>query len=435
MSLESSDNCPAIMRSAIEALDTKVRITDHDDENNLDLFCYVKCDPEDSGIIRQCRGIVFHGDTLVMQAFPYTTEYTIENTELPENFMNQLTDNIKPNECLFYEAHEGALIRMFYFGNKWYTSTHRKLDAFKSKWASRESFGQLFVKALESSGVKPTSTDLEPTPFQTLDFFQERLDKNKQYMFLVRNSSDNRIVCDPPTEAEPSVYHVGTFVNSVLNMDENIGLPYPNKHEFGTIANMLTYVTQIDSSKYQGLIAFAPGNKQYKILNKRYSDLFNVRGNEPSIKFRYLQIRTDKQLVEQLEYLYPHMTKKFDEYEQALQRVATRVYNTIVDRFIKKLYSTVSNDEFLLVRECQKWHEQNRYQNRVCLSKIYELIDKQSPVYLNRIIKTELGEIREPNPNTSDNHAGNNRNSNTQRNNKNPLKRLLKRPDSLPPTI
>ncbi len=31
---------------------------------------------------------------------------------------------------------EGTLIRIFYFNDKWIITTHRKLDAFKSKWGS-----------------------------------------------------------------------------------------------------------------------------------------------------------------------------------------------------------------------------------------------------------------------------------------------------------
>ncbi|NDG32425.1 hypothetical protein EB118_20415, partial [bacterium] len=52
------------------------------------------------------------------------------------------------DKCSFYDSYEGALIRMFYYKNKWYLSTNRKLDAYRSKWASKESFGSYFFKAL-----------------------------------------------------------------------------------------------------------------------------------------------------------------------------------------------------------------------------------------------------------------------------------------------
>ena len=78
-----------------------------------------------------------------MQAFPYTIEYSHTDRKNIQNLEKDL-----PN-CLFFDSHEGALIRVFHFGDRWYTSTHRKLNAFRSKWASRESFGTLFKKALE----------------------------------------------------------------------------------------------------------------------------------------------------------------------------------------------------------------------------------------------------------------------------------------------
>ena len=57
-------------------------MTDTDVDNNLELFCYVHCGPEDDDIIRQCRGVVFNGDQIVMHAFPYTVEFNDTNIEL-----------------------------------------------------------------------------------------------------------------------------------------------------------------------------------------------------------------------------------------------------------------------------------------------------------------------------------------------------------------
>ena len=49
------------------------------------------------------------------------------------------------------DAHEGSLLRAFCVNDTWYITTHRKLDAFRSKWASRQSFGAQFVESLVST--------------------------------------------------------------------------------------------------------------------------------------------------------------------------------------------------------------------------------------------------------------------------------------------
>ena len=69
-------------RANIEALGSLVHLVDSDEDNNLDMFCYVKCDETDNSLIKQCRGVVFNGKDLVMKAFPYTNEYSNPDTDV-----------------------------------------------------------------------------------------------------------------------------------------------------------------------------------------------------------------------------------------------------------------------------------------------------------------------------------------------------------------
>jgi len=368
-------------RHNVEALGSAVRKVDQDETTGLELFCYVRCEPTDVGLIRECRGVVFHEQEIVMKAFPYTIEYNNSEIEIIDN-------NITPvfNKCSVYEAQEGALIRMFNFGGKWYTSTHRKLDAFRSKWASRESFGSSFIKALETE--VSTNTVLReslPEGENVLKRFQTTLDPTKQYMFLVRNTVENRIVCSPPKN--PTLYHVGTFVNGDLVMTEDINIPYPLKLDFNSTTELLEYVSNVDPGVLQGVIVFAPDNKQYKILQKDYQDLFRARGNEPSIKFRYLQVRMNRKQTGMLYYLYPEESKTFDEYENILYEISKSIYRSYVQRFIKKNYVSVPREEFSVIRDCHAWHLKNREENKINQNKIIEVLNHQSPTNLNKMIR------------------------------------------------
>ena len=126
---------------------------------------------------------------------------------------------------------------------------------------------------------------------------------------------------------------------------------------------------------------------QYKVVNKEYLDLFNVRGNEPSIKFRYLQVRMNEETVNNLYSLYPTMTHLFEDYENALYAIAQTIYNSYVDRFIKKKWVTVAAEEFNVIRECHSFHEQDRKQNRISIKKVIEILNEQSPTSLNKMIR------------------------------------------------
>ena len=367
-------------RANIVSLGDKVHLVDSDEDNKLDMYCYVSCSDTDSNLLKQCRGAVFNGDNLVMKAFPYTIEYNEFDTEKISNSLNNF------NEWSFYEAHEGALVRLFTYNGKRYVSTHRKLNAFSSKWSSRDSFGTLFKTALTSEAEhNKTFSDVLPSGDNILDRFQSTLDTTKQYMFLIRNNNDNRIVCSAPSR--PTVYHVGTFVNGNLSMTENVNISYPKKLTFSSIKDIQEYVKNVDYKQQQGVICFDSNNNQIKIVNNDYQDLFRARGNEPSIKFRYLQVRMNKTYVEMLHHLYPESSNVFDEYEVFLYEIARSIYRSYVQRFIEKKYITVPREEFAVIKECHSWHLSDRTNNRINIDTVVRTMNKQPATNLNHMIR------------------------------------------------
>ena len=370
-------------RELIESMNKQVRLVDS--ENGLDLFCYIKCSESDSDILKKCRGVVFNGDKVIMNGFPYTYEFTEDNYEDVAERVNGVF-----SECSFYDAYEGSLIRMFYFGDKWYISTNRKLDANRSKWSSKESFGFFFRTALESeltvneklreaiNGVTTDSIDL-------VDRFQTLLDKDKQYMFLLLNNDQNRIVCSPPSR--PTFFHVGTFINGVLSMEEDIHVPYPTKHSFQTLNDIYKYVSEVDITRVQGIIMFLPNNTQYKIFNKEYFDLYKVRGNEPSIKFRYLQVRMNLRNNNLIRYLYPEFSQVFDDYENIIYGIGKNIHKAYFSRFIKNEYIKVPPEEFGVIRVCHDWHLKDRSENKMNLNKVMEILNEQEATKINKMIR------------------------------------------------
>jgi hypothetical protein len=387
---DSIQNNILLSRAVIEE-NKKIKLVDSDESNGLDLFCYTSCDVSDSELVKRCRGVVFNKDELIMKGFPFTVDVSSQNKD--SDILLKIKDMF--SECKFYESYEGSLIRMFYYKNKWYITTHRKLDAFKSKWASKTSFGEYFREALEyeekynvgfQSVLSPKVTEDE----DIIKRLENILDKEKQYMFLLISSKENRIVCAPPST--PTLLHVGTFYNNELKtgMDQNLQIAVPKELFFDNIDELLRFVDNSDFTFSQGVIVFAPNNSQYKILSPDYDFLFKVRGNEPSIKFRYLQIRMDKNMNKSLRELYPDMVDTFDNYENILYSKAKDLYKSYVDRFIKHTYITVPSDEYSVIKQCHSWHMENRDKNKINLNKVIEFLNTQQPTILNRLIKEVL---------------------------------------------
>lgn len=374
-------------RSNINIEQTKINLVDSDEETGVEMFCYNSCSNGDNYFVKQCRGIVFQGEKLVMKAMPYTDEFVNNSADLETIFSDF-------SSFTFFPSYEGALLRVFNVSGKWYLSTHRKLDAFRSKWACRDSFGELFIRALEHEAEQNERFVSEHlgAGSDIITRFQNRLDVDKQYMFLLRNTTSNRIVCNPPDVNEPLVFHVGTFVEGKLCFSVDCGIPRPEKLSFINLDEMKSFVNNINPRKIQGVICFGPHNQNFKVLHPDYSDLFQVRGNEPSVKFRYLQVRNDGNLVKRLMQLYPEFVSAFEDYEKTLNHVAQRILKAYIDRFIRKEFVVVSREEFQVVSACHTWHLTDKARNRINIDKVKQVLYSQSPVALNHMIKNYKNE-------------------------------------------
>ena len=373
----------------VQSLKPNVKMLDTDD--TLSLYCYSSCNDVDNEYVKFCRGLIFdNNNKLVVKAYSYTPEYTADEYDKVKEDLEDIW-----NKCSFFDAYEGTVIRVFWFGDKWYVATHRRLDAFKSKWASRKTFGELFF-----SGLK-LEYETKPSFASRLNFdgeelgefehaFYESLNKEHQYFFLVRPCDDNRVVSNYPDE--DYVLHLGTFRNDE-EIDEDIGLKKPKKHEFPTLDDLFYYVENADINEIQGVVVFTPNN-QVKILNRDYKHYSDIRGNEPSIKFRYLQVRMDRFARKDLMDLYPSYVPIFDKYENIIYDIANNIKNTYVERFIQKKFVKISQEEYLIMKKCHEWHKQDRNNNRLNLQIVIDFVNQQEPTLLNKIIRRYINEER-----------------------------------------
>lgn len=383
---ETKVNQEKITIEMVKSIPNKVRMVDSDENTNLELYCYLNYAEGDNPIMEKCRGVVFNGDKLVVEAYPHTKEILDTN----ENEIKKIIgDDI--SKYSIFESHEGCLIRMFWFGDRWNISTHRKLNAFRSKWASKESFGTIFKRAIENlyNYDEKFRDVLGYSDEPLFEKYQKTLDKNKQYMFLLKNTFENRIVCCAPEK--PVVYHAGTMVDGKLDIYDDCYIPRPRELKFENVEEMIDHVkNNMDITMHQGLICFSNDEnlKHLKIVKEEYNDFFQARGNESSIKFRYLQVRhTNRDYTDKLSILYPHMVKLFHEIEKIICQIGAEIYNSYVNRFIRKKFVTLPTEDYAVMRECHKWHESDRSNNKVSESKIMEILNKQTPTAINKMIR------------------------------------------------
>ena len=318
--------------------DPSVRL--FDEEDDLQLYSYSDTRGDFS---RNCRGLVFKDDSIVVQTYPHTPEYSIDDRDK----MNERWGDGFDDSYTFFESHEGCIIRLFYINEKWFISTHKKLNAFESKWSSKKTFGEFFMDALENeyNVNKELNTLLGPTS-DVFESFVTTLNTDYTYVFLLRNNTENRIVCDPPDS--PTLYHVGTFRGDDFSLDEDIHIPYPVSLNFSSVDELLNHVENTDYSQLQGVVIFQD-NILCKVLSSTYLEMFNLRGNESDVRNRYFQLRNDPSKTDQLYHLYPRFVELFDDCENTLLEIRKWIMDKYVDRFIKKQYVTVPRDEYNII--------------------------------------------------------------------------------------
>ena len=351
--------------------------------DDLKLYHYSYCDDFSGDEVKRNRGIVRCEDTIVCKTFPYIDE--VQTTE---------RDRIERKvccfeQCKFYKCEEGASIRLFFHKNKWYMTTHRKLNAFNSKWGSHgtKSFGEMFIDALKYT-IDSTSLCQKVTyenRDEVFDCFCNTLDRNKNYVFLLRNSQYNRIVCDPPEN--PTIYFLGSFdkTTHLLTEGNDSGVESCQSLNFESIDDLLKYVDEIDYKKNQGVIVFMPNQTQLKIINSKYMECFKARGNEPSIKFRYIQVRKDVKTVQMLTNLYPEYVESFTRYENILQLVSKKICKSYVDRYIHKKYVSLPQQEYFILQDCYNLYLGTK--EYITPEKVLNIINGKTSSFINRLIK------------------------------------------------
>lgn len=239
---------------------------------------------------RDERGVVaiIDEDGTILSIVAETSYEPVETAHMPHDLHEP---------AMGFVAVEGTCLRMFCVHGTWFLATHKKLDAFDSRWGSHVSFGDLFVKGIvELLKTDWTASDTV-TPNQLADTLQ--LDPTYAYMFVVRpRTMAATFSCKPyPACADDSpVFYAGC-------------VPLYTRRAFPAMTGgppAIPVVQQnLDCSNNRlcprdipwyanGVYIYTAHNQQVGELRKFWVERCFVttqsRGNEPCIYTRYVQL-------------------------------------------------------------------------------------------------------------------------------------------------
>lgn len=265
----------------------------------------------------------------IVNVVPYTEEYLedIHYCFMPNQHAKE-NDNVSDfmsvykqfDTLRFFPSYEGSIIRV-YFDQEWKISTNNKSNAFSSKWSSNRSFGEMFLSGLNKSIEEVTNV----------------LDQNKLYSFLVCTNQETQIVFGSDSMIS-KVMFISSIDNNTGNVtyaiDSDMKLTESAKElKFDSYNQLITFVKNLDPTKYQGVIAFTPNNTPIKIINTTYKSVVNLRSNEPNVVKRFYELTSLHEVY--VKFLSRFNRNLVETFERKLQILITMVQNIYFQRYIK----------------------------------------------------------------------------------------------------
>lgn len=313
-----------------------------DSLNDLSIYHYLDCDVNTDKETKKYRGVVMNNEgKTICRSFGFTPEIDETDEELMTSVVEQfLSENVR-----VLEAYEGTLLRVYFYQDKWYISTCRKLDAFKSKWGSNKSFGELFEDCIEMSFEQ---------------FCKEQLDETKVYCYVLRTYNKNRIVC---TGYElPNLFLVGTYDNGDFDNFNFEKCNVPSVYNISTMDELKEYMEKVESSKSQGVILMNEQGECVKVMKHEYVEAFKLRGNQPNILLRYIELQKegDAKKVETFYNMYPEQKDLIVGFTEVIDDICYYVFRKYRNRFIRKQVSIVPSDLYYVIRELHDGYLKDR---------------------------------------------------------------------------
>jgi hypothetical protein len=356
--------------------------------NNLKVLHYDQCDINTSSDIKQIRGLIYSAtndatdgdikEKILCKSFPFTPEINVNDTEL-------LKTHIVPNldGALFFESHEGTIIRLWYHNDehKWYISTHRKIDAFTSKWGTNTSYGELFNSVIRNN-ISLSWADQEDEMVEDentrklFDRFCETCNKNYVYTFLIRNTDTNRIVIRD--YKEPHMFCIGMFDRTnnfdFIKPNKTLKFSSPSEYTFTNLEQCISDIQNMDQYKLQGLIMIQTDGQCIKLLNSEYDRLQKLRANVPSLEFRYLQVRCTE-LKDDFIQLYNEHSTTFENVEKIVNNITNNIFKKYIYRFVQKKQALLPPCQYNLMTKIHNLYL-TRTIEKVDLSVVTESVNK-----------------------------------------------------------
>lgn len=250
------------------------------------------------------------------------------------------------------ECPEGKIIRVFFHGDRWYVATNRKLDASTSRFMSkRETYGDAFARVLKTRYNLSVEKDF---------------DKTKKYVLLLKPSEHERIVCDIDEDI--------VFICCDGDVDSRELEMLPRRRETSEFPHYTVA---------QGLYFI---DENIRVFSKEYARRREIRGKTPSLRFRYLELRTSPDDLIVFFDMYPDMVHVAEVIEEQIYSIAKHLHALYMRVFVKNDMTMIcTKTEKTVLNAVHKMYTTTK--QRTVPSRINDLLAQIQPTRLNRLLR------------------------------------------------
>ena len=244
------------------------------------------------------------------------------------------------DECVVEEFIDGTMINIFWAecANEWIVATKSNIGA----------TSHFFVFPMSSSPKAQHTKSFYEMFIEALgDFDLTVLDKSCSYSFVLQHPM-NRIVCPVKT---PALYIVRIYQlngNLVTPLDVHSAEVFTNTNirkpqvykapSYDELTRRFAGRNPLAPTPYNvmGIVVQHPASGQRtKLRNPAYEYVKALRGNNPRLDYRYLELRQSNRVKEFLLY-YPECSQSFSEYRSKIHTFTNHLYKNYVDCYILK---------------------------------------------------------------------------------------------------
>lgn len=300
------------------------------DFENLVLVHYTDDSDITNPVVKEARGIIYDKRTnrVVCHTFSKSVEPVPEAVEMhPHEIEHRLSvAPLKFGELARCEySYDGTQIKLYHYNGEWRVATTRSMNAFRSKWSSAKSFGEMFEDAVDH-----------------YPGFMEKLNPDHVYAFVLMHP-ENQIVVK---YEQPRLVHVLTRDANNANPwtevhDVDLGVPKPERMWYESEENLLTDISlrwmnqNKPNIQHEGIMLIGANGERMKILFEKYQEHKNLRGNMRKPDYRMLEMRNEPGARMEFVDTY-NLYDDFHTFEDRYRKMITKVHQYYVKKFIRR---------------------------------------------------------------------------------------------------